>query len=166
MRRLLRILKHLCTPDWIARRAFPEASLKKIERAIKSSEAEHDGELRFVIEASLPLRYLVGGRSSRRRALDLFAQLGVWDTEHNIGVLVYVQLVSRHIDIVADRGIARKVEQVEWDAVCRAMQLSFRKNQYEDGALQAITTITRILARHFPPHGARANELPDRPVVL
>jgi len=166
MRRLLRILKHLFTPDWMARRAFPDASVKKIEQAIKTSEAEHDGELRFVVEASLPLRYLVGGRSSRRRALDLFAQLGVWDTEHNTGVLVYVQLVSRHIDIVADRGIARKVEQAEWDAVCQAMQTAFKERLFLEGSLEAIEKITRILARRFPARGVNANELPDKPIVL
>ena len=161
-----RFLKHLFAPAWLARRSFPSGTLIRIEEAIRASEQEHDGEVRFVVESVLPLHYLPGKRPSRRRAEDLFAQLKVWDTEHNSGVLVYVQLVSRHIDIVADRGIARKVEQAEWDAVCRAMEASFRKNDYLGGSLEALETITRILARHFPARGINPNELPDKPLVL
>jgi uncharacterized membrane protein len=161
-----RFLKHLFAPAWLARRAFPSGTLNRIEKAIRASEQEHDGELRFVVESVLPLHYLVGKRPSRRRAEDLFAQLKVWDTEHNSGVLVYVQLLNRHIDIVADRGIAAKVEQAEWDAVCRAMEAEFRKGSFEAGALEGLERITRILARHFPARGANPNELPDKPVVL
>ena len=161
-----RLLKHLFIPAWVARRSFPPKTLNRIEEAIKASEQEHDGELRFVVESVLPLHYLAGKRPSRRRAEDLFAQLKVWDTEHNSGVLVYVQLLNRHIDIVADRGIAAKVEQSEWDAVCRAMEAEFRTGSFEAGALEGLERITRILSRHFPARGANPNELPDKPVVL
>jgi uncharacterized membrane protein len=164
--RASRLLKHLLVPDWIARRSFPPASLARIEQAIKASEQRHDGELAFVVESTLPPIYLLGKRSSRRRAEDLFGQLKVWDTEHNTGVLIYVQLVSRHIDIVADRGIARRVAQHEWDAVCRAMERRFRAGDHLQGALEAIEAVTRILAREFPATGANPNELPDKPVVL
>jgi uncharacterized membrane protein len=163
---LSRALKHLFLPSWLAQRAFSKKALLRIEKAIKASEQEHDGELRFVVEGALPLHHLSGKRPSRRRAEQLFAELKVWDTEHNSGVLIYVQLVNRHIDIVADRGIAREVEQAEWDAVCRAMEKFFRQGKFEDGALEGIGRITRILARHFPPRGAKPNELPDKPVVL
>jgi uncharacterized membrane protein len=163
---LTRLLKHLLVPDWVARRAFPARSLSKIEKAIRASEQKHDGELRFVMEASLPLRYLLRKKSSRRRAEDLFTSLRIWDTEHNSGVLIYVQLVSRHIDIVADRGISRKLEQAEWNKVCAAMEKAFRAGRYEEGALEAIERCTALLARHFPSSGEHRNELPDRPVFL
>lgn len=160
------LLKHLVFPAWTAKAAFPASTLRKIEEAIRASEQEHVGELRFVVESVLPLHYLRGKRPSRRRAEDLFGQLRVWDTEHNSGVLVYVQMLNRHIDIVADRGIASKVEQAEWDAVCRAMEAEFRRGGYEAGALEGIERITRLLARHFPASGANPNELPDKPLVL
>jgi len=96
----------------------------------------------------------------------VFALLDVWDTEENTGVLIYVQLVDRAIEIVADRGIAKRVPQAEWDAICRAMERAFRAHRYEQGALEAIGTVTAILARHFPPGAANPNELPDKPVVL
>ena len=160
----MRALKYLFTPDWMAQRAFPKSSLHAIEGAIKASERTHSGELRFVVEASLPFFFLK--TNTRKRAEALFAQLGVWDTEHNSGVLVYVQLVDRRIEIVADRGISARVEQAEWNAICREMQKAFSTGEFLQGSLQGIQNITSILSRHFPPSGRNPNELPDKPVIL
>ena len=159
-----RLLRHLFVPDWIARRPFTPAVLRAIERAIGASEARHRGEIRFAIEAGLAPAHLK--TSTRARARQVFAQLGVWDTEENSGVLLYVQLVDRRIEIVADRGIAQRVPQTEWDGVCRAMEQAFKRRRYEAGALEAIRAVTDILARHFPARGANPNELPDKPALL
>jgi uncharacterized membrane protein len=162
-----RLLKHLCLPDWVARRGFTPEVLRKIEQAIKASEQAHDGELRFAVEASLPLHYLVPkARKARERAEELFSALRVWDTARNSGVLIYVQLIDRRIEIVADRGISAKVAQAEWDAICRRMETSFREGKFAEGALAAIERTTALLARHFPPVADNPNELPDKPVVL
>jgi len=157
-------LKHLLTPHWWAVRAFSSDVLRQIEAAIKASERKHDGELRFAIEGPLPFPAL--RTTTRRRAEALFGQLGVWDTEHNSGVLVYVQLVDHRIEIVADRGISAKVAQSEWDAICRRMEDAFKADRFQAGAVTAIGEITALLARHFPPLGENPNELPDGPVVL
>lgn len=162
----LRIAKHLITPDWVARRVFPQALLGRVAEAIRRSESRHTGELRFALEAGLAPTALARGLSPRQRAEQVFAELRVWDTEGNSGVLVYVQLVDRRIEIVADRGIAACVPQVEWDAICRAMETEFRERRFEAGALSAIERITQLLVRHFPPRGPNPNELPDRPAVL
>jgi uncharacterized membrane protein len=161
---VIRALKHLVTPHWLVRRAFPRAALRRIEQAIKASERAHRGQVRFAIEGPLH-----GGHlrvSPRARARELFGQLGVWDTEENSGVLIYVQLVDRAIEIVADRGIAKRVPQHEWDGVCRTMERAFKAGRFEEGTLQAIDAVTRILAREFPASGAHPNELPDKPAVL
>ena len=160
----MRLLKHLLTPHWLALRAFPSRALREIEAAIKASEHLHDGELRFAVEAALPLQFLK--TTTRRRAEALFGQLGVWDTEHNSGVLIYVQLLDRRIEIVADRGIAAKVAQPEWDAICRRMESAFKNKNYLDGSLSGIEATTKLLAQHFPPQGRNPNELPDKPVVI
>ena len=161
---VIRALKHLFMPGWLARRAFGPASVRAIERAIKDSERRHRGEIRFALEGPLHVTHLRD--SARQRARQVFALLDVWDTEEKTGVLIYVQLVDRAIEIVADRGIAKRVPQAEWDAICRAMERAFRAHRYEQGALEAIGTVTAILARHFPPGAANPNELPDKPVVL
>ncbi len=161
-----RIVKHLFAPHWIIARAFPRRTLTAIENAIRVSEKSHDGELRFAVEAGLHPLPVLRGQSARQRAHDVFSDLRVWDTEHNSGVLIYVQLVDRRIEIVADRGINAKVPQHQWDAICRRMEAAFKDGRYEGGALTAIEEITWLLARHFPPLGGNPDELSDKPVIL
>ncbi len=161
-----RILKHFLTPHWVSYRVFTRAALKRIEGAIRESEKSHDGELRFAVEAGLDLVPLARGMTPRQRAVQVFSQLRVWDTEHNSGVLIYVQLVDRRIEIIADRGINAKVGQDQWDAICRKMETAFRVRRFEEGALAGVREITALLAQHFPATDQNPDELPDRPVVL
>ena len=161
-----RLLRHLAAPPWVARRAFPRATLDRVEQAIRESERLHDGELRFAVEAGLGLGLLARGVTPRERAGEVFASLGVWNTAHNSGVLIYVQAVDRRIEIVADRGIRATVAQPEWDAICRRMEEAFRAGRHEQGALDGVREITALLARHFPASGDNPDELPDRPALL
>ncbi|MEW5890106.1 MAG: TPM domain-containing protein [Pseudomonadota bacterium] len=163
---LKRILKHLTAPDWITRRAFPEKVLAAIENAIRESEKQHRGELRFVVEAGLDLRQLLAGMTPHERAVEVFSQLRVWDTAHNSGVLIYVQFVDRCTVILADRGIAARVEQNQWDDICRRMDREFHAGRFEQGALAAIGEITALLRRHFPVGQGDVDELANRPVIL
>lgn len=164
--RLSRVLRHLVLPHWWVLRAFPKPALDAIERAIAASESSHSGELRFVVEGNLPVSSLLRDQSPRARAIELFSELRVWDTEHNSGVLIYLQLIDRRVEIVADRGIDAKVGHAFWRAVCRRMEQSFREARFETGALEALTEITEALTEHFPLAGDNPNELPDSPLVL
>ncbi|MFA7268679.1 MAG: TPM domain-containing protein [Sterolibacterium sp.] len=168
--KLLRLVKHLIAPHWLAQRAFPAAVLEAVEAAVRAMERRHAGELRFVVEAGLPLSLLWHDVSARERAIDVFSRLRIWDTEHNNGVLIYLQLIDRRVEIVADRGINAKVEQSKWDAVCRAMEATFRVGAYARGALQAVESVGQLLAENFPavPGSGETvpNELPDRPLLL
>jgi uncharacterized membrane protein len=161
-----RALKHLAYAGWMTRRAFPRATLDRIEAAIRESERTHRAELRFAVEGALHPIALARGLSPRQRAIQVFSQLRVWDTEENCGVLIYVQLVDRCIEIVADRGISARVAQHEWDAICRRMETAFRERRFDDGALHGIAEITALLARHFAAREGGRNELPDKPVIL
>jgi uncharacterized membrane protein len=161
-----RLLRHLLLPDWWVRRAFAGADLAAIGAAITACEQAHRGELRFVVEGPLPLASLWRDRSSRQRAVELFASQRVWDTEENSGILIYVQLVDRRVEILADRGIAARVAQAEWDAICRAMEACFRSGEWRQGALQAVASAGELLAQHFPAGTVNPNELPDQPLVL
>ena len=164
--KLSRMLKHLLLPGWWVRRAFVGTDLAAIGAAISACESLHRGELRFVVEGPLPLSELWHGASSRHRAVELFASQRIWDTEENSGILIYVQLVDRRVEILADRGIAARVAQAEWDAICRAMEASFRKGEWRQGALQAVARAGELLAQHFPAGSNNPNELPDQPLVL
>lgn len=164
--KLRRLLKHLLVPAWWAHRPFGRATLDAIEAAIGAAETGHRGELRFVVEGPLPLAALWRGESVRQRATELFSRLRVWDTEDNSGILLYVQLVDRRVEILADRGIDARVSQEEWDLICRGMELAFRDGDFRRGALEAVDQAAQLLTRHFPVAGSDHNELPDRPVVL
>ncbi|HEY6965938.1 MAG TPA: TPM domain-containing protein [Burkholderiales bacterium] len=164
--RLARTIKHLCMPDWLAHRPFSTAVVDRIEAAVRKSESLHGAELRVALEAGLHPAALLRGLTPRARALEVFSELRVWDTEHNSGVLLYLQLVDRSIEIVADRGIHARVPQAQWQEICRRIEAAFAQGQFEKGVLAAIEDITALLAQHFPPAGARSDELEDRPAML
>ncbi len=163
---MVRILRHLFMPPWLARRYFPRAAMARIERAISESEALHNGEIRFAVEAALDLPALLHGQNARQRAMEVFSQLRVWDTEHNSGVLIYLLLADRDVEIVADRGIHAKVGSAEWERICRQMEAAFRARRFEEGVMAGMREITALLVLHFPVRNENPNELPDRPVVL
>lgn len=161
-----RLAKHLLLPDWQLKRAFPRQTLMAIEHAIKASETAHVGEIRFVVEGVLDGMPLFKGQTARDRAIDIFSQLRIWDTEHNNGLLIYLLLADRAVEIVADRGINRKVDAQEWESICRQMETAFQQGNYQGGVLTGIQAVTQQLIKHFPASGADQNELPDKPVVL
>ena len=169
---LFRLFRHLRLPGWWVRRDFPPPLLRRIEAAIAASETRHQGELRLVLEAHPPLHSLLHGQTPRDRAIALFAQLRVWDTEHNNGVLIYLQLIDRKVEIVADRGINARVGQVFWTEVCRGIEAAFRERRFEAGLQTALAQMTEVLSQHFPAHdeqtknGKKMNELSDAPLLL
>jgi uncharacterized membrane protein len=149
-----RFFKHVFCPPWRARRVFPKASLKAIKAAISASEGRHLGELRFVVENHLHFHQLWRGLSARQRAMEIFSQLRIWDTEHNTGVLIYLLLAECRLEIIADPRI------------CRNMETRFRQGAFESGALEGLEAITELLCQHFPATADNPNEIPDAPVVL
>lgn len=161
----VRILKHLTTSRWSVRFAFPPAAMRNIEQAIRETEATHEGQIRFAVEHALDLVHLLGGVSARERAIDVFSQLRVWDTEHNNGVLVYLLLADRDVEIIADRAIHARVSE-GWEAICRRMEERFRRGEFEAGVVEGIRAVGTHLQRHFPAVGRGPNELPDTPVVM
>lgn len=163
---LRRLLRHLLAPQWWVLRAFDRATLEAIEQAVGVSERRHSGELRFVVEGALSPGDLLRGRSARERAIDLFSLLRVWDTADDSGILIYVQMADRRVEIVADRGIAARVAQAEWDGICRVMEHAFAAGDYRRGALEAIAAAGELLSRHLPATALNPDELPDRPLVV
>jgi uncharacterized membrane protein len=161
-----RIGRHLLQHRWRERKIFPPKVLAAIEQAIKAGEATHSGQIRFVVEGALDGVPLFRDQPARDRALDIFAQLRIWDTAHNNGVLIYLLLADRNVEIVADRGIDAKVGAKGWEKICADMETDFKAGNFESGVIKGIEAVSRQLAAYFPPHGAGRNELPDAPVVI
>ena len=165
--RLLRLLKHRGCDERDARRLLDDAALDRLQQRIALSERLHQGEIRICIEAGLPLSYLWRRATARDRAIALFGKLGVWDTEHNNGVLIYLLLAERAIEIVADRGLTRHVDAAHWHEIVARMGAAFRDGRFEDGLTQALEEVSALLVQHFPlaPGEKDTNELPDEPVL-
>ena len=163
---LARFWRHLLMSPARERLAFPRAALDAIQREIAAQEDAHGGQVVMVVEAELTTAQLWHEVGSRERAREVFAQRGVWNTEHNNGVLIYLLLADRRVEIVADRGIDAKVEPAEWHAICRMMEEHFRAGRHQDGAIAGVRAVSALLARHFPGGARGPNELPDRPVLI
>lgn len=163
---LKRLFRHLFVTRWRTRQCFTPAVLAEIEVAIREVEGKHSGELRFAVETALDGEDLWRGVEPRARALRVFSELGVWDTENNNGVLIYVLLADRDVEIVADRGIAARVSQAEWEQVCREIEAHYARGRFAQGSVAGIRAVGRLLERHFPGQGADADELPNQPVLL
>ena len=168
--RIGRLIRHAAATHWRTRMLFPAGTLDAIEQSIKRAELTHAGEIRFAIETALTPRHVLNDVAPRAHALEVFSQLRVWDTEANNGVLIYVQLADRHVEIVADRGFQGRVSPAEWEAVCRLMEVHFRARRFKEGSIAGVDAIGDLLTRHFPPNlnpDVRShNQLPDRPTLL
>ena len=161
-----RMIRHLSTGHLAVKAAFPARALHAIEQAIRATEAMHAGQIRFAVEASLGFAALRHNQTASGRAIEMFSQLRVWDTEHNNGVLIYLLLADRDVEIVADRGIHAKLGKAVWEAICHDMEAAFRLGKFEAGVIDGIHAVGSHLQRHFPAKSATLNELPDKPIVL
>jgi uncharacterized membrane protein len=168
--RMHRLLRHAAALHWRTRALFPKATLDAIREAIERAERAHAGEIRFAVETALPPRRIIGEVGPRARALEVFSELRVWDTEHNNGVLIYVLIADRSVEIVADRGLSTRVTSAEWEGVCRMMEEHYRAGRMKAGSIAGVDAVGGLLARHFPAalpnQAAPRNELSDQPTLL
>ena len=177
MNRVTRLLRHLWLDADDARRALGATGLARLEAKVGASEREHTGQICLCIEASLPLRYLwrniMAGEAIETvlfdRAVTTFGKQRVWDTEDNNGVLIYVSLAEHHLEVLADRGLARQVPQADWQTLVRTVSAMLRDGHLEQGLDLALSRVHSLLAQHFAADSAiaaqRENTLPDRPLV-
>jgi uncharacterized membrane protein len=162
--KIARLIQHRWFDDGHLRRTLNADALRRLEARVAQSERQHSGEIRLCVEAGLPLSYLWRDLRARERAVMLFGKLRVWDTEHNNGVLIYLLLAERAIEVVADRGLMQHVDAAQWQALVDGMRDAFRAGRIEEGLAQAVDKVGALLALHFPLAEGQANpnELPDR----
>lgn len=175
LRRLWTVLRHAWWDGGDTHRVFGPAAQDKVARAIATAEQGHSGEIRVMVESTLPGSYLWRHvrdatplpEIAHQRALMQFAKLGVWDTAHNNGVLVYVLLAEHHIEVVADRAVHARVGEAAWRAAVQQMGADFAAGHFEQGLEAAVQAIAGHLRAHFPlaDGAADSNELDDAPVL-
>jgi uncharacterized membrane protein len=163
---VFRFFKHFFSHPWQVNRHFSAIALHEIEKAITTSEKKHAGEIRLVVEAGLHPLEILYKKTPKKRAIELFGRLNIWDTEYNNGVLIYLLLVDRDVEIVGDRGIDKYIGHDGWQVICREMEALFRKGEFEAGVLYGIERIGAVLEKHFPTTGASLNEVSNKPLIL
>jgi uncharacterized membrane protein len=161
-----RLLKHLFYSPMQAARVFPPGVLDALGAEVARSETRHRGEIRFLIEPALPGLSLLRGESPRARAQKLFFREGVADTQERNGVLLYLLLADRDLEIIVDAGVHAREPASTWASIAARMEAHYRAGRFLEGSRDGIAAVSEVLARHYPPEGANPNELPDRPQVL
>lgn len=163
---LRRLLRNLFGAWFALARQFPESTMRRITDAIAAGEVNHAGELCLAIEARYSILDVLRGLAPRQRANEVFSLLRVWDTQDNSGVLLYLQLAERRVELVADRGIAARVEPAQWQALCDGFSRDMQSTSADVAVLQCLERINALLKLHFPASADNPRELPDEPVVL
>ena len=146
------------------RRVFTNPVLDVVTEQVKQSERNHGGEIRVVIEADISTQALLRDQSTRERAIEVFASMHVWDTLARNGVLIYLCLADRAVEIVADRGFDGKVTAAQWQGIMESLQRECAQRRYQQALCDAIRSVSNLIAVHYPT--SDRNELPDRPVLL
>ncbi|MBM9499036.1 TPM domain-containing protein [Leptospira sp. 201903071] len=154
------------TKSRLFKKFFSKKDLKKIESAVSESEKLHTGEIKVILEGNLPLFRILTGLGARQRAEELFSERKIWDTEENTGILIYIQLVDKKIELLADRGIYKKIGQHTLDEICNKMENGFRSGEYLKSILDAVEEFTKLLQKHFPSGKRNPNELSDLPELI
>lgn len=161
-----RLLLNLFAGWYRLSRWFPVATMRGIRSAVADGERHHAGELCLAIESRFSPLAVLGGLDTRQRAQQVFSLLRVWDTQDNSGVLLYLQLAERQVELVADRGIAARVEPAQWQAICGDFAGDMAALPADQAVLRCLGRINQLLTRHFPAEHDNPRELPDEPVVL
>lgn len=169
--RLKRLVKHRWQSDQLLRGALCPQKLAQLTSAVQRSESLHTGEIRVCVETSLPFSYLWRPDSiaeiTHQRALTMFSKLRVWDTADNNGVLIYLLLAEKRIEIIADRGVNSRVPAQTWSSIVASMRAEFKMNHFDAGLLLAIEQVCKLLTQHFPltAEHTQVNELPNEPDI-
>lgn len=147
-------------------RWFPLETMHRIRDTIAKGERAHAGELCLAIEARYSPWAVLAGLQTRARAEQVFSMLRVWDTQDNSGVLLYLQLAEHRVELIADRGIAARVDPAIWQALCDDFSKDMHAHSPDHAVLRCLGRINVLLAAHFPAEDDNLRELPDEPIVL
>ena len=147
--------------------AYPDPVPPMVEVVTQSAGlSAEEMERKVTIPVEVQMSGLKGLKAIR--AISLFGELRVWDTEANNGVLIYLLLAEHAIEIIADRGLNAHVSQARWEVIIASLRESLRARQFEQGLEAAIDAVDGLLRLHFPlaAGAANPNELPDAVVLL
>ena len=139
---------------------------KRLTKKVSEAEIGHRGEVFLIIENALPIQAEYHS-NARERAVDLFSDYRVWDTEENTGVLIYVNVCEQSLDIIADRGISAHVSPTVWRAMCDKAVAGIANRKVEESLTDLLDEVGQLLRQYYYlEHDPEGNELSDTVVFL
>lgn len=115
-------------------------------------------------------RFIVGrqamAESVRRRALRHFVESAAYDTVDRTGVLLFISVLERRVELIADKGINARVAPDTWDRIVSSLVRGIGEKRTAEAIETAVGEIGVILAEHVPPRPDDENELSNRPDEL
>ena len=149
-----------------SKRYFNRQDQTAIAEAVRLAEQGHVGEIQVVIEGHIPSAQAYH-QNARLRAQQLFAELGVWDTEYNSGVLIYLNLCEQQVEIVIDRGIHQATEVSVWQGICQQMIEALKVKQYRQAVVLGVQQTGVVLNEFYALQSENnVNELSNNPVIM
>ena len=149
-----------------SKRFFNRQDQTVIAQAVTEAEHGHVGEIQVVIEGHIPANQAYF-QNVQARARQLFAELGVWDTEYNSGVLLYINLCERAVEIVIDRGINQATAQEDWTEICDLITTDLQQQKYREAVVQGLFNIGEILNQYYANYAEdKENEISNTPLIL
>lgn len=121
-------------------------------------------QIPFVDRIVVPRRVMIDavGKRSRRH----FMESGVYDTRDRTGILIFVSVLERRVELIADRGITAVVPQERWDAIVADLIQGIGGGNTGTALVEAVRSVGSILAEHVTRRQDDVNELNDRPDTL
>lgn len=129
-----------------------KAEEQEIVSAIGIAEKNTSGEIRVHIEKENTIAPL-------DRAMEVFRNLKMDNTQERNGVIIYVAVKSKHFAIYGDKGINEKVGIDFWDSTKEIMQNHFKNGNFKQGLIDGILKAGEQLKTHFPHQDNDKNEL-------
>lgn len=102
-------------------------------------------------------------RAARTHAAALFFERGVANTAEETGVILYVSLLERRMEVLADRGVLRKVASHEWNAMLAALRAERALDA--EALIEAIRALGAVLERALPAGTTNVDELRNAPRI-
>ncbi|EKF18653.1 TPM domain-containing protein [Nitratireductor pacificus] len=101
-------------------------------------------------------------RRAHDNAQKQFLAHNIHVTEHRTGVLIFVSLAERYVEVVADREIDACVDQSVWNETVAMLLAHGRRATLADGFVEAVARVGAVLGEHFPAQAGDRNEIDDR----
>jgi uncharacterized membrane protein len=144
----------------IPRKFLSAAEQDRLRDAIAAAEMRTSGEIRLHLELEVPAKPPIGG-DAYLRAREVFAALGMHETEARNGVLIYLATRSRKFAVLGDEELHRRVGEAFWNDVRDLLAGRFREDRFVDGLCEGVALVGEKLRAHFPHRDGDVNELSD-----